>query len=143
MNHRTVNIFVHKGLATLMTVWFSGLVFLVSCQFAQGAPSIEEHFPLAAAKKAEHHCDKGDSKESPAVSFPTNAVFDCCSFLPRLFDRECKVEYGERTAAPALSATVKFVDRPDSGFAVIPRACYSTPVTYRNKIFIRNRILRI
>lgn len=126
-----------------MTVWLSGLVFLISCQFAQGAEMADDHCPLSAAKKVEKHCDKGENKDSPAVSFPTGASFDCCGCLTTFYDKARKVEQTERTIAPAAHDTIILNNGPAERFTFSMSADYSPPATYRNRIFIQNRILRI
>jgi len=79
----------HRSLAGFLMVWLSGVVFLFCCEMPTEAAE-GDFCPLS---KAESHCDKtADEYTLLAVSERSNSAFDCCGFLPVVFDKTRKLE---------------------------------------------------
>ena len=131
-----------KTIAAFMVFWLSGVLFLFCCGTMQAQDA--EFCPLAA--KGQSHCDKAAKKTSGAPVFSKqtgNLNFDCCGFLPAVFDKTRKIEKTQQTAPPV--AKVK-VDSPR--FLLVKNAFqvarnYRAAVFKQNKIFIKNCVFRI
>jgi hypothetical protein len=131
-----------KTIAAFMVFWLSGVLFLFCCGTMQAQDA--EFCPLAA--KGQSHCDKAAKKDDrkPSVSKQTdNLNFDCCGFLPAVFDKTRKIEKTQQTAPPV--AKIK-VDSPR--FSLVENdfqaaANYRAAVLNQNKIFIKNCVFRI
>lgn len=127
---------IRKPLAAFMSIWLSGLVFLLCCTTLNAkAPA---HCPLEKSG----HCKKGAS--APQFSEASHGSMDCCSFLPVLFDKARKVETSERAATPAIAEAIV----PARRIFVFSTARIE-PIVFRDvgkppaKLFIRNRVFRI
>ena len=125
----------------LLAVWLSGFVLLFCCGAMQ-TTAANEICPLA---KAGNHCDKTKSKSnSPTFSSESdNQNFDCCAFLPALFEKTRKLEKTQQTAQ--ISDKLKF-DAPRFSFAennFQVAETYQPPDFYQEKIFIKNCVFRI
>ena len=128
------------GVAAFMTLWLSGFLFLFCPQMP--AMTAKEFCPLA---KGKNHCDKTKPEnDSPLISRESGSYsFDCCGFLPAVFDKSRKVEKNQKTVHPA--AKIK-VDPPKFAFIekdFIVSGFYSSASFSQNKIFIKNCVFRI
>src|SRR5688500_5529333 len=85
-----------KATAGLLAVWLSGFVLLFCCG-AMKARAGTESCPLAKAKS---HCDKTNKAEpnAPVFSADSGLRFDCCGFLPAVFDKARKIEKNQLAA---------------------------------------------
>jgi hypothetical protein len=124
-------------LAAFMILWLSGFLFLFCPQM-----TAKEFCPLAKGKS---HCDKAKAEnDSPLVSRESGSYsFDCCGFLPAVFDKSRKVEKNQKTAHPVAKIKVdlpKFVFT-EKDFAV--SGSYNSASFSQNKIFIKNCVFRI
>lgn len=124
-----------------MAIWLTGLVFVFCCGMME-APASVEICPLA---KAGSHCNKMKSEsDSPHFSGETNGFsFDCCAFLPALFDKVRKLEKYQETAQ--VPDKLK-IDAPRFSFAennFQTTENYQPPSFHSEKIFIKNCIFRI
>lgn len=127
-------------LAGFMILWLSGFLFLFCPQMP--AMTAKEFCPLAKGKS---HCDKAKAEnDSPLVSRESGIYsFDCCGFLPAVFDKSRKVEKNQKTVQPV--AKIK-VDLPKFAFAEKDFAVsgsYNSVSFSQNKIFIKNCVFRI
>ncbi len=124
-----------------MAFWLTGLVFIFCCGAMQTSDA-KEFCPLA---KAGSHCDKMKADDaSPKFSGETeSANFDCCAFLPALFDKARKLEKFQETAQ--VSANLK-IELPQFSLAqndFQPTEIYQPPIFHSSKIFIKNCVFRI
>lgn len=124
-----------------MAFWLTGLVFLLCCGMMDSPASVE-FCPLA---KAGSHCDKMKAEiDLPKFSGESDGFnFDCCGFLPQLFDKVRKLEKFQETAQ--VSDKLK-IDLPR--FSLVQNNFhlsenYYAPIFASNKIFIKNRVFRI
>ena len=122
-----------------LAVWLSGFVLLFCCGKMEAQTA--EYCPLA---KAEKHCNKTKAGENQtSFSDVSGSSFDCCNFLPAIFDKVRKLEKNLQTA--------QFVDkikleRPQIfsfGNNLDFSENYRPPLSYDRNIFIKNRVLRI
>jgi len=127
-----------------MVFWLSGVLFLFCCGTMQAQARDAEFCPLA--KKGQSHCHKAKSGNADLPNFSKqsdNLNFDCCGFLPAVFDKTRKIEKNQQVALPV--AKIK-VDLPKLFFV---KNDFETVANYRplvlsqNKIFIKNCIFRI
>jgi hypothetical protein len=132
-----------KSIAAFMVFWLSGILFLLCCGTMQAQAKDAEFCPLAA--KGKSHCDKAKKdNDLPVVSKQSdNLNFDCCGFLPAVFDKTRKIEKNQQIALPV--AKIK-VDSPifslvENNFEVA--AGYRPPILRQERIFIKNCIFRI
>jgi len=127
-------------ISSLLVVWLSGLVFLFCCGTME-AQARGEFCPLAKAKS---HCDKSKNDDSAIVLEQSgNVTFDCCGFLPAVFDKTRKVEKNQQ---PANVADKIKIDRPQF-FLVKSKyetdGIYHPPILNQEKAFIVNCVFRI
>jgi hypothetical protein len=133
-----------KTIAAFMVFWLSGVLFLFCCGTMQAQARDAEFCPLA--QKGQSHCNKaksGVSDFSTVSKQSDNLNFDCCGFLPAVFDKTRKIEKNQQAALPV--AKVK-VDLPKFSFTennFEATADYRSPVLKQGKIFIKNCIFRI
>jgi hypothetical protein len=130
-----------KVTSSLLALWLSGFVLLFCCA-AMETRAETEFCPLAKAKS---HCDKTDEAEAdvPVFSADSGLRFDCCGFLPAVFDKARKIEKNQQTANIAEQLKV---ERPVFSFVKTDSAndnFYRPPPFYQKKIFIKNRVFRI
>lgn len=128
------------SVAAFMALWLSGFLFLFCPQMP--AMPAKEFCPLAKGKS---HCDKAKPEnDSPLVSRESGSYsFDCCGFLPAVFDKSRKVEKNQKTVHPV--AKIK-VDLPKFAFVekdFIVSGIYNSASFSQNKIFIKNCVFRI
>ena len=125
----------------LLAVWLSGFVLLFCCGAMQ-TTAAKEICPLA---KAGNHCDKTKS-ETNSTTFSSesdNQNFDCCAFLPALFEKARKLEKSQQSAQ--VPDKLKF-DAPRFSFAENDfqvAEIYHPPEFNQEKIFIKNCVFRI
>ena len=134
---------IRNALAGFMVFWLSGVLFLFCCGTMQAKAADADFCPLAA--KGKSHCNKAQAaNDLPTFSNESeNQKFDCCGFLPAIFDKTRKIEKHQHVAQPA--AKIK-VDLPkfspvENNFVTV--AEYRPPITKQHKIFIKNCIFRI
>ena len=129
-----------KAMSGLLAVWLSGFVLLFCCGMMK-SPANAEICPLA---KTENHCNKAKSESnSPTFSNESDLKFDCCAFLPAVFDKVRKLEKTPQTAQ--VSDKLK-IDLPQFSFAESNfhlAETYHPPLSNQNKIFIKNCVFRI
>ncbi len=123
-----------------MALWLTGLVFLFCC----GEMNADTNVEICPLAKAGSHCDKANAETKPNFSGKSEtANFDCCAFLPQLFDKVRKLEKFQETAQ--VSDKLK-IDLPQISFAqndLQPAEIYRPPLFASNKIFIKNQVFRI
>lgn len=128
--------------AGLLAVWLSGVVFLLCCGMPKAQAAEIESCPLA--KKG--HCAKSSGDEN-ALRFEiiqnADASFDCCGFLPQVFDKVRKAERIQevpelpiKPEVPALSFDL-IKTQAAASFYYRPRA------VDRSGTYLRNRVFRI
>lgn len=126
--------------SSLLVVWLSGLVFLFCC----GAMEVQAKTEFCPLAKGKSHCDKAKIGDSAfLLKQSENEVFDCCGFLPAVFDKARKIE---KTLQAAKIADKIKIESPRfsaaaNNFEAIE--IYYSPIYDREKIFIRNCVFRI
>lgn len=127
--------------AGLLAVWLSGVVFLLCCGMPKAQAEIES-CPLAKIG----HCAKSSGDEN-ALRFEifqnADSSFDCCGFLPQVFDKVRKAERNQEVSelpikleVPALS--FNFINTQ----AAASFYCRPRPID-RSGTYLRNRVFRI
>ena len=135
--------YFRKSLAGFMSIWISGIALLLFCQLPARAKG-SDFCPLAKASKS--HCDhaaqKNKSNKSELFSQKTSQSFDCCSFIPAVFDKNRKLERNKQPATPA-EKTEPYrlkIRPPRTGW---PKATRASHQPIPDRIFIKHRALRI
>lgn len=130
-----------RAVAAFLSIWLSGIAFLLFCQLPAKAAG-EDFCPLAKASRG--HCDRSSDKtKRELVSNGTSQSFDCCSFLPAVFDKSRKLERGVKGLV-APKAEDHTISRPRlAPITIRPPSDYTSYVPIRDRIFIRNRVFRI
>lgn len=125
-----------------LAFWLTGLVFLFCCGTMNVPAATVEFCPLA---KSGSHCDKAKSDTNePTFSDKSEGIyFDCCAFLPKLFEKTRKFDNNQQTAR--VSDKLK-IDLPrfsviEKGFRI--QVIYQSPIPFQNKLFIKNQVFRI
>ena len=128
--------------AGFLAVWLSGIVFLLCCTAPAAKAAEIESCPLA--KKG--HCKKSADDEK-ALRFENlesgGTSFDCCGFLPRVFDKVRKIEKAEQIAA--LPVRIKTAPQLFAFIKIQPIAFpgYRPPPNNRSGTYLKNRVFRI
>lgn len=135
------NKIAQKMMSGFLAFWLTGLVFVFCCGMME-APASVEFCPLA---KAGSHCDKMKAETAlPKVSDESGGLsFDCCGFLPQLFDKVRKLEKFQETAR--VPDKLKF-ELPQFSLAqndFQSAEIYQPPIFRSSKIFIKNCVFRI
>lgn len=128
--------------AGLLAVWLSGVVFLLCCGMPKAQAAEIESCPLA--KKG--HCAKSSGDEN-ALRFEifqnADSSFDCCGFLPQVFDKVRKAERTQviselpvKLKVPALSFDFIKTQAADSPY-------YRPRPINRSGTYLKNRVFRI
>jgi len=124
-----------------LAFWLTGLVFVFCCGVME-TPASVEFCPLA---KAGSHCDKMKAETGlPKFSGESESSnFDCCGFLPQLFDKVRKLEKFQETAQvpDKLKIELPRFSLAQNNFQLAEN--YYAPIFASNKIFIKNRVFRI
>jgi hypothetical protein len=133
-----------KTFTGFMTIWFSGVVFLVWCiSIANAEEAGKTSCPLA---KASEHCKKS-AQQNAHIVFAERTESespDCCAILPILFDKVRKLEKAQEQ--PVLAATA-----PEIRFKVPQLLVSRVPIPRNNSdrlfdrqdTFVRNCVFRI
>jgi len=81
---------LQRSLAGFMAVWLSGVVFLFCCPEMKAAAAADS-CPLMQMSS---HCDHAAKKETAndSVDGVRPACFECCAFLPVVFDKSRKID---------------------------------------------------
>lgn len=128
-------------MAGSLALWLSGFVFLFCCG-TMPFKAKTESCPLA---KTSGHCNKGNqAKDTPTFSGESTAMFNCCEFIPKVYD---KFRYFEKAKKDVQPAGGKPEIERTQFIAVENR--FETARTFHQtalaqpKIFIRNCVFRI
>ena len=127
-------------ISSLLVVWLSGFVFLFCC----GTMEVQAKGEFCPLAKAKSHCDKAKNDDSAILLEQSgNETFDCCGFLPAVFDKTRKVEKNQQ---PANIINRVKVDRPQ--FFLVKseyetHGIYHPPFLNQEKTFIVNCVFRI
>ena len=132
----------HKGLAGFMSLWLSGIVFILCCHLQNRYMAEKESCPLV---KLGAHCEKGEKAKQPEIITRQgdDQGMDCCAFIPAFFDKTRTNDSNQQVAAaapppiPAPSITV--ITRPNYA----PPSAYHSPPILKNETFLKNRTFRI
>lgn len=130
-----------KTISGLLAVWLSGFVFLFCCGTMPFKAAETDFCPLA---KAGGHCNKSNqADDKPTFSGESDAKFNCCEFLPKVFDRFRNVEKTQKAVQPAEKP---LLERPQfiavrSNFKQVQ--IFHQPVFPKEKIHLKNCVFRI
>ena len=132
---------LQKIMSASLAIWLSGFVLLFCCGAMEAKTAETEFCPLA---KAEKHCNKTKADENQtSFSGDSSSTFDCCNFLPAIFDKVRKVEKTERVAPIADKIKIespRFLPVKNN----FERAENYRKSSFRQeKIFIENCVFRI
>ena len=124
-----------------MTIWLSGIVFLVCC-VATASATEKEHCPLA--KMSQAHCKKSSAVgEAFLQKTPAGAAFSCCGFLPAVFDKARKLQNNEpEVGAPLVAVAATIQPRP-ARLPVRHTPTYRSVVVRKNTTYLKNLTFRI
>jgi hypothetical protein len=134
--------FSQRITAGVLVIWLSGVVLLFCCGNMKAQAAEADSCPLAKTS----HCDKHSSVEDDpeTARFQTESrAFDCCGFLPKVFDKARKIEKDPQ-AAPTMP-TAK-ISAPKFSFvvaAIKAPGAYRPPVHNRGGTYLKNCVFRI
>lgn len=134
--------FSQRIISSLLIVWLSGVVLLFCCGNMKARAAEAESCPLAKAG----HCNRQASGEAN-VDFARfqreSHAFDCCGFLPQLFDKARKIEKNPQALA---AATIGKIAAPKFSFvihSVKSTKVYQPVIRNRGSIYLKNCVFRI
>jgi hypothetical protein len=132
----------HKGLAGFMTLWLSGIVFILCCHLQNDYVAERDSCPLV---KLGAHCKKGEKTKQPEIITrqSDDPGMDCCAFIPAFFDKT-RTNDNHQQVAVAASAVIQTpsisgITRP----SYAPFDAYHPPAILKNDTFLKNRTFRI
>lgn len=135
--------FTQRIVSGVLVLWLSGVALLFCCGNMQAQAAAEaESCPLAKTS----HCNKragGETKVDFArFQREQSLTFDCCGFLPKVFDKARKIEKNPQatatTAAKISAAKFSFVVEARKAPKV-----YRPPVRNRGGTYLKNCVFRI
>jgi hypothetical protein len=142
--------FSQRIVSGVLVFWLSGIVLLFCCGNMEArAAEAADSCPLAKMS----HCNRQQQQASPdgednpdfAVFQKQSRAFDCCGFLPKVFDKARKLEKNPQVALTAAATTEK-ISAPKFSFAVYaaeaPRI-YQPAVRNRGSTYLKNCVFRI
>lgn len=137
MRIRYIGKIARKGIAGVMAVWLSGVVFLFCCHTTQAAAAVAS-CPMRAA----HHCDGDRTKADSNVVTTGSCSCVECGYLPVVFDKARKLEAPQKhipTPVPAPVAGIPFI----ASVPITPRApAPRQHVRDKSRTFISTQVFR-
>jgi hypothetical protein len=143
------HVFSQRIISGALVLWLSGVALLFCCgnMEAQAAETADS-CPLA--KK--NNCSKqtardGDAAAEDDLDFArfekANQTLDCCSFLPKVFDKARKIEKNPEAALAAPTAKISA-----SKFSIVlqsvkSKQTYQPVIRNRGSTYLKNRVFRI
>ena len=138
----TMGKLVYRGLAGFMTLWLSGVVFILCCHLQNGYVAERDSCPLV---KLGAHCEKGEKAKQPEIITPQSddQGMDCCAFIPAFFDKTRTNDNHRQVAvaAPPAIPTPSIIGITRQSYA--PPLAYDSPPILKNDTFLKNRTFRI
>ena len=135
---------LHRSLAGFMAVWLSGFLFLFCCPEMKAAVEETESCPLM--KMSASHCDKAAKQDTgnDSIEGSRPACFECCAFLPVVFDKSRKIDVVEKqiTEPPQEVAAANFTFPVLHTHTTIATA-FSQRVPDRHGTYLVNGVFRI
>jgi len=140
MQHQTRHI-IRKSVSGFMALWLSGFVFVFCCYANSAVKQMTEFCPMHTAS---HHCDgnMGQSDASDTVDHVEQVCFDCCGYLPAVFDKARKVDRTAPVTAPERVAVVPRLITPRPTRAPLITA-YRARLADKSRTFISTQVFRI
>jgi len=140
MQHQTRHI-IRKTLSGFMALWLSGSVFVLCCYASSAVKQMTEFCPMHTAS---HHCDgdMGQDQAPDTVGRLEGVCFDCCGYLPAVFDKARKVDQPAPVTAPERVAVVARLITPRPTRAPLAPA-YRTRLPDKSRTFISTQVFRI
>ncbi len=132
---------LRKTIAGFMAVWLSGFVFLFCCYASSAMTHATEFCPMHTAS---HHCDGNmeQNDASNAVGRFEGVCFDCCGYLPAVFDKARKVDQSAPVTAPERVAVTPRLITPRP-IRATPVPAYRTRLADKSRTFISTQVFRI
>ena len=132
---------IRKSISGFMTVWLSGFVFIFCCYANSTVKMMTESCPMHAAS---HHCDgmMEQNDASNTVGRVEAVCFDCCGYLPAVFDKARKVDQSVPVTAPERVAITPRPITPRPIRATLLPA-YQARLTDKSRTFISTQVFRI
>ncbi len=133
---------IKQAISGSLIVWLSGIVFLFCCEMPKAQASNVESCPLAKT----HHCSKQSDTETVSgfASLQTNQQsFDCCKFLPLVFDKARKIEKIQKTeTAHTIVKVFHPVFSAVNHWFPAPQNFHSVKIN-RENTYLKNCVFRI
>ena len=133
---------LRNSLAGFMAVWLSGVLFLFCCPEMKAAVEADS-CPLM---KMSSHCDHAAKQETAndSVEGVKPACFECCAFLPVVFDKSRKIDVVQKQImAPAEELVVKKFEFPGIRFTAPGPTAFEPWVPDRHAAYLMNGVFRI
>lgn len=140
MQHPTRHTF-RKTVAGFMALWLSGFVFVFCCYANSTVKMMTESRPMHTAS---HHCDgmMRQNDESRTVGRVEGICFDCCGYLPAVFDKARKVDQHASVTAPERVAVTPRLVTPRP-LRAAPATAYRARLADKSRTFISTQVFRI
>ncbi len=130
-----------KIVAASLIFWMSGILFLFCCETTK-VEAQAESCPLAKA----HHCSKQISSGgvSPFASVQLEQqAFDCCRFLPQIFDKARRIEKIQKVELATASATILLPKFSVATRQFPARKTFRPVIINRENTHLKNCVFRI
>jgi hypothetical protein len=133
---------LQRSLAGFMAVWLSGVVFLFCCPEMKAAAAAD----FCPMMQMSSHCDHA-AKQEPAndsVEGVRPACFECCAFLPVVFDKSRKIDVVQKQiSAPKEELALAKFKFPAARFAMPQSRLLKQRVADRHGTYLVNGVFRI
>lgn len=135
----------HKTLAGFLAVWLSGFVFLFCCVAMYGDRLDAESGLMDSMSD---HCKKAMAAKSTKTSEDVVEIsgvdsFDCCGFIPAVFDKNRKIDRIDQPVVISSQRTglrfhiIRVENKPSATVKLRPY------IPDRQYTFIKNQVFRI
>ncbi|HEX9960612.1 MAG TPA: hypothetical protein VGB00_06760 [Pyrinomonadaceae bacterium] len=136
------SVFSQRIISSVLVFWLSGIALLFCCGNMEARAAETDSCPLAKT----NHCGKQSEGENNLdfASFQKESLtFDCCAFLPKVFDKARKIE-----KIPQVSTVPATVEIPAPKFSFVVRRVnspkiYQPVVRNRGSTYLKNCVFRI
>ncbi|HEX8250241.1 MAG TPA: hypothetical protein VF599_18855 [Pyrinomonadaceae bacterium] len=134
--------FSQRIISGALVIWLSGVVLLFCCGNMEAQAAETDSCPLAKTS----HCDQPSSRENNPDSArfqKESRAFDCCAFLPKVFDKARKIE---KNPQASIATPISKISAPRFSFAAVtikvPKV-YRPLVHNRGSTYLKNCVFRI
>lgn len=134
--------FSQQIISGVLVLWLSGVVLLFCCGNMEARAAEADSCPLAKTS----HCNKqsgGENNPDSARFQKESLTFDCCAFLPKVFDKARKIEKNPQVTAATATAKIRAPKFSFVAETIKAPKVYEPLVHNRGSTYLKNCVFRI